>query len=79
MYANDQLIVSAVMGTSYETVEDMAQRYDAEISGWIEAMDYFQLSFSQQKSYEEMQGMMNAISAESHARENLLFEYMGGE
>ncbi|MDD3217787.1 MAG: S8 family serine peptidase [Lachnospiraceae bacterium] len=65
LYANDQLIVSAVMGTSYETIENMAQRYDAEISGWIEAMDYFQLSFSQQKSYEEMQGMMNAISAES--------------
>lgn len=46
MYADNEILLVAEDDTSYETIENLAKEYDAEIVGWIEQTGDYQLKFN---------------------------------
>ena len=64
LYVDSQLLLTAVRGTSKETVEALAASEGGEIVGFISISDDYQIEFSQGKTYDELCGIAEGWSHE---------------
>ncbi len=55
MYADNEILLVADEGVSYEQVEELAEEYDAKIVGWIEQTGDYQLELSEDYTMEELE------------------------
>lgn len=53
-YVENQLIILAVEGTEKERIEELIEPYEAEIVGYIEATNLYQIQFDKGYSYKEL-------------------------
>lgn len=60
-YIKNQIILSVIMGIDRETVEILAESIDAKVVGYIELVNYYQLEFNTDKTYDELNEMINNL------------------
>ena len=56
-YVKNQLLISCELDTPKELVQDVCNEIDAEIVGYIEVISDFQIEFTEDKTYEELEAM----------------------
>ena len=56
-YVKNQLLISCELDTPKELVKDVCNEIDAEIVGYIEVISDFQIEFTEDKTYEELEAM----------------------
>ncbi|MCD7811719.1 MAG: S8 family serine peptidase, partial [Ruminococcus sp.] len=64
MYADNEILVVAVDGTSYSKVEKLAEDYDAEIVGWIEQTGDYQWLLSDTYTMDELEDLAEELEHE---------------
>ncbi|MCD7891537.1 MAG: S8 family serine peptidase [Ruminococcus sp.] len=64
MYADNEILVVAVDGTSYSKVEKLAEDYDAEIVGWIEQAGDHQWLLSDTYTLDELEDLAEELEHE---------------
>ncbi len=78
MYVKNQVLISAYMGVEKSIIEEIAEEIDAEIVGYIELTNDYQLEFREEKSAEEIDvilGYLNSFSFVSLASLNVAGEW----
>ena len=61
-YVDDELLITAEIGTDREVVEKIAEKYDAEIVGEIPVSCVYQLMFSKKLSRERLEEIMAEVN-----------------
>lgn len=62
-YVNNQLLISGVLGESYEFIEKLANEVGASIVGYIELTNDYQIEFNTEMEYNELENMIDYLSS----------------
>ena len=57
-YANNEILISAVEGSNFSDIEDIARSYNGKIVGYIEAFDEYQIRFDNNYSPAELSALI---------------------
>lgn len=60
-YVENQLLISCDLGTDKEQVENICEKFDAEIVGYTEITGDFQIEFKEYKTYDELMKIADEI------------------
>ena len=66
LYADNEILLVAKEGTSYQKIEKLAKQYDGEIVGWIEKTNDYQLKFNASYSMDEIDTVAEKMCTESY-------------
>lgn len=72
MYVKNQLVVGVMLGIDKKLVGDMASYYGATIVGYISKMEMYQLEFNSEKSYSELEELIDEIESYSFVTYTML-------
>ena len=65
LYADNEILLVAKEGTSYQKIEKLAKQYDGEIVGWIEKTNDYQLKFNASYSMDEIDTVAEKMCTQS--------------
>lgn len=61
IYANNEILLSAAENASYQDIEALAEKYDAEIKGYIEVVGEYQLVLKEEKTEKELNEIIDRL------------------
>lgn len=73
-YADNEILLTAKEGTSYKNIEKLAEKYEAEIVGWIEITGDYQLRVNKTYKLKQLERKCDEI-AEEEIVENAYINY----
>lgn len=73
LYADNQVSLIANEGVKKRKIEKLAKQYDAEIVGYIEFTGDYQLEFSEEKSYDELNSIVSELEADPNVESASLY------
>ncbi len=65
-YFKNQILITACDGVSFDTINDLAHSMDAEIVGYIELTNDYQIEFNYDMSITEIYNIINELSTDSN-------------
>ncbi len=73
LYANNQVSLIANEGVKKREIKKLAKQYGAEIVGYIEFTGDYQLEFSEEKSYDELNSIVSELQLEPNVESASLY------
>ena len=73
LYADNQLSLIANEGVKKRDIKKLAKQYDAEIVGYIEFTGDYQLEFSEEKSYDELNSIVSELQLDPNVESASLY------
>ena len=65
-YVNNQIVLCAYLGTQKSIIEVLASQVEAELVGYIEFANVYQLEFTRNMTYDELQKVVSYVSGLSY-------------
>lgn len=73
LYADNQVSLIANEGVKKREIKKLAKQYGAEIVGYIEFTGDYQLEFSEEKSYDELNSIVSELESDSNVESASLY------
>lgn len=73
LYANNQVSLIANEGVKKREIKKLAKQYGAEIVGYIEFTGDYQLEFSEEKSYDELNSIVSELESDPNVESASLY------